>query len=450
MKRLSIFAAILILGLVFALAYGNVLAQDSAETTIEAGKKKTEAGPAYIGSKGFGLTVIGESGMKAMDKESSGLADDYVYDMDMGRDGRLIVAHSSKISVFESGGWGEVGRWGTGSPEGVAGDKNGGIWVAHFKGVSHHNGSEWETLGSELFATGASANQLVKGVEIAPGGEIWVATSQSVAVKDGDNWKVFQEGQGFNKKYFINCLCLGRDGNPWVAHGSGVLQYAGGAWKDHAKSGLSTARGMAVDHDGNLWVATNKGLLKYNGQTWTSFDQKGPLSSDDVRAVAVDEKGRVWAGTTYGLNVLESGKWKSYYMHNSDLGSNDVSAIVVVGGGPALPEPKEKSPGSLSGQVKKEDGSALSGQTVEIGVKKFAFSFTGTTPCESHPFSRQTKTDAEGKFKFEDLPPGYYVVVIDTGSGWAQLKGRFNIATKMTPVLPGKSTDLGTLTLKEK
>src|SRR5688500_19199551 len=94
------------------------------------------------------------------------------------------------------------------SPDGIACDADGGIWVAHFQGVSHYANGQWTTYGPENLASGESANELVYAVEVAPDGRVWVVTSRSVASFENGTWTVFQEGPGVSEICFFNALTL--------------------------------------------------------------------------------------------------------------------------------------------------------------------------------------------------------------------------------------------------
>jgi hypothetical protein len=123
-------------------------------------------------------------------------------------------------------------------------------------------------------------------------------------------------------------------------------------------------------------------------------------------------------------------------MYNDNLNDNDVRAMAVIEGGPPLPEPMDKAPGSLGGQIVLKDGEPAAGATVEICVERMGSQFFGETPCSDQAFMRWTETDADGAFVFPDLPAGLYVITINTGEGstWALSRSacRSSLARKST------------------
>jgi hypothetical protein len=86
---------------------------------------------------------------------------------------------------------------------------------------------------------------------------------------------------------------------------------------------------------------------------------------------------------------------------------------------------------------------------VEICVEPIASQFTGETPCSDQPFLMSTETDANGVFNFTDIPAGYYVIVAETSTGWAQLTDEFGIGSERTLIPAGQSYDIGVLTVKK-
>jgi hypothetical protein len=135
-------------------------------------------------------------------------------------------------------------------------------------------------------------------------------------------------------------------------------------------------------------------------------------------------------------------------MSNSDLADNDVRFVIATKDGPALPAVEEKANGSLTGTVQQADGTPLADARVEICVETIGTTFFGDTPCSDQPFFLKTTTDTDGSFLIENFPAGYYVIITETGTGWAQLVDEFGISSERTLIQPGEQHDIGTLTLE--
>jgi hypothetical protein len=425
--------------------------QKSAAPSVPPAEMQSSGpGTVCIGSQS-GLTCLGADGWQAYNEDNSEIGSNYLVAGAVCPDGSFAVAHLNGISLFDGKSWKEVPAGDAySSPEAVSCASDGSLWVAHFQGVSHFDG-QWTTYGAENLASGESANELVYDVEAAPDGKVWVLTSRSVAVFESNAWTVYQEGSGFNESRFFNAMTLDVRGRPWAAHGNGVDVFENGAWQAIPLSDYITPESLTVDARGDTWIGTlSDGALQLSDGAWSKHSRNSDeLSSDSVNATAADSGGRVWVGTSYGLSVFDGSGWQTYLMSNSGLTDNDVRFVLVTNDGPSLPAPEEKAKGSLTGTLKDASGSPLNGMRVEICVETLSSTFSGDTPCSDQPFFLFTQTDENGVFLIEDVPAGYYVIVAETGSGWAQLTDQFGISSERTFIDAGDNYDIGTLTLEK-
>ncbi len=417
--------------------------------------------PATVASQGVGILCVGsgaglsclnENGWQTYTDENSELPNNYLYSGAVCPDGQIAIGHINGVVLFDGTTFKTIPETDAySSSDGIACDADGGIWVAHFKGVSHYSNGKWTTYGSEKLASGESASELVYDVKIAPDGKVWVITSRSVALFENEIWTVFQEGQGFNASRFFNALALDAKGRPWAAHSSGVDVYENGAWTSIEKTDYNTPESIAVDSKGQAWLGTLvDGAYVFDGGTWIHYDRASEhLASNDVASISADSDGRVWFGTTYGLTAFDGANWQTFLMSNSGLHDNDIAFVVVTKDGPALPALEEKAKGSLTGKLQDADKTPMADMRVEICVETIGSSFSGDTPCSDQPFFLSTKTDADGAFLFENVPAGYYVIVAETSTGWAQLTDQYGITSERTLIQVGEKYDIETLTLEK-
>lgn len=435
------FLALLIVG---ALAFANTFGATHASTPAQ----PDTPGIACFGTFGYGLTCLTEKGWQNYNKASKQIGSDQIAALAQCPDGRLLVAHTMGVHMFNGKKWAEYKLKGVTRPTGIACDAKGNIWLSHYKGVSQFNGKTWTTYPATRLATGTAASDLVKDIAVAPNGTVWVATSNSIASYNGKAWTVYQEGKGFTRKYFFDKITIDAEGYPWAAVSAGVLAFDGKAWDLIENRDLITPQTMLVDADGRILVGTYSGLFLYEDGAWSKIEDE-ELEGRLIRSLAVDEQGRLWIGTDYGLHIVEDDMWTHYYMHNSDLASNDIRVILMQGNGPELPKLVSKKPGSISGSLVK-DKKPLANAKVEVCVKLPGFSYKGDTPCSEQPFFKGALTDKAGKFKIADLPVGNYVLTVESAPGkWAQLKNSFG-ATEFVPVTTSKDTAVGELTIEEK
>lgn len=408
-----------------------------------------EPGLACVGSFGLGVSCLNESGTwQSYTKENSPLGSNLVQAMAACPDHRIVIVHSSGLSVFDGQDWREYNEgWGNASPNDVTCDSNGHFWVAHFGGVSHFDGNTWTTYGSEEFAANGKPDALVDTITAAPDGTIWVSSSNSIGHFIDGQWEVFEMGRGFDDKYFFDAVTVDNQGRPWASHGGGIFTYDGNTWTEYENRDLFVSNTIAVDSNGEVWVGTfSQGIRIFDSQGgWRSLEMNtSDLSSNHVPVMKIDAQGRMWIATEWGLNVVDGSDWQTYHMHNAGLVDNYIRTIAVAGAGPELPLPAEKEPGALTGQLTRHDGTPLANAAIEVCVTRINEGISDSTPCAGQPYFRQTTTDAAGNFAVDDLPTGYYrLAANDPQLGWI-IVGEYTSTLENDRVLvePGQKIDL--------
>jgi streptogramin lyase len=403
---------------------------------------QAEPGLACLGSGGEGITCLTAAGEWAtFNRDNSAIGGNYISAMAVCNKNTILIAHSSGISLYDGQAFSEIPEGGDfSSPDAAACDANGGIWVALFEGVSYYNSGSWTTYDSSYLGD----ESLVYDVRVTADNAVWILTSGTITRYANGEWTVFAPGSGLDDTYFFENLTLDQYGTLWASHSDGLLHLEDGVWFPYEKSDYNSPQGLAVDLDGRVWMGSlSAGISLFDGSVWKTVDTNSTdLGSNAVQALAVDGNGRVWAGTSYGLTVFDGDSWQTYRMNNAELGSNDVTAVAIIDGGPTLPEPMPKANGSLTGYLTL-DGQPIGDTLVEICVESIYSYYSGGTPCADQPFFLQTRTDAQGIFRFDDVPVGSYVLIAETGDGFALLTDDFGIGSEMIPVFEGEETDIG-------
>jgi hypothetical protein len=223
-------------------------------------------------------------------------------------------------------------------------------------------------------------------------------------------------------------------------------------WNSLPKDGYDSVSAFAFDAKGSLWLgSSSNGVSVFNGNIWAIYSQKSKdLSSNQISDIVADTLGRVWLSTPYGLSIFDGTTWQTYRMDNSEIGDNNIRFAVVTKDGPALPELVEKDKGSLAGVLHDADDNPLAKMRVEICVETIGFQVVGDSPCADQAFFLSTQTDEQGAFSIENIPVGYYLIVSETHTGWAELTTKFGIGSERILISAGEKADVGILKLKKK
>jgi hypothetical protein len=418
------------------------IATGAPETTLP-----EKAGQACFGSFDYGITCIENNEWVNYSQQNGTLSDDMVKDIAICLGGEILVLNTSGVHLFDGTNWRNYGQgWGYGSAEAIACGVDNDFWVAHYQGISHFDGTTWHTYTVKgTLSADPEAYELVNDIAIAPDGAVWVVTVNGIAVFAGEKWTVYEEGTGFDDQYFFERIAFDSKSNPWVISSSGLHHHNGLSWDFYPSPDYSILESVTVDGQDRVWVGTySKGLLLYENEGWLTFTpQNSALASYEVNALAVDTADRIWVGTTWGLHIIDGETWTSYQMSNSDLADDNIVAIAVAGAGPALPTAQQKAPGTIKGQLIDVDGTPLANAAIEVCVETIFSSYGGTTPCEGHPYTHNTASDADGAFTVENLPAGFYNLAIQTGEIWLLYTTRSLGSSERFLVLPGETIDLG-------
>lgn len=411
----------------------------------------SDPGLACVGTFGFGIACIEHNEWVNYSRDRENLNSNLIYNATACPDGRIAVVHNNGISIYNGYLWQEFeGGWGYHSPEAIACGDDGELWVAHYRGASHFDGHSWTTYeaASEL-DKGQEVSDLVEDVAIAPSGDVWVITSNSIIVFQGRDRIVFREGQGFDKRYFFERVAFGPDGQAWVVAGRTLLMFDGREWHINSDGNFYTPEALAIDAYGGVWVGTfSQGLFVFEDERWKNYTtDNSNLNSNKIDDIQIDGQGRVWIATAWGLNIVDDGVWSVYRMDNTDIDDNGLRTVAVVGEGPASLPAREKAPGALQGQVVNRLGFTFDGLTVQACGERIYNNSSDRDPCANHAYVRVTRTTDEGEFRFEDLPPGYYTIVVQYKDEWLRLKNS-NTASKQFLVTEGEEHHIGEFTLK--
>jgi ligand-binding sensor domain-containing protein len=196
----------------------------------------------------------------------------------------------------------------------------GRVWLATANGVFISDGDTWSV---HLTADGLPSLDVTA---IAVNGEqVWVATSGDtqeieIVTYDGQQWRPHPNRIPAAEQLLSNIIRdiqIAPDGELWLATPSGINRLSDGRWRgyttDHGLPGADV-RELAWAYD-TLWAATNLGLARFNGRSWEGFgstthDQPGA----GVRSLDVGPGGELWVALDEGwpnaLRLFDGQRWQ--------------------------------------------------------------------------------------------------------------------------------------------
>jgi ligand-binding sensor domain-containing protein/signal transduction histidine kinase len=296
-------------------------------------------GVVWVATIGEGLARY-ENGQFDFLKKVDGLGSDNVTALLEDAEGSLWVGTQdglSQLSDVKFPIYSSKEGVGKGSVTAVAIANNGGLWTANYNGVTYFDGRKatnyageplfpnnyikvvFQARNAEVYAVDGAKN-----INVFLGGQlqaryantVWTEAlaedSQSVLAGIGDALFRLQAGsfQPFHyagptpNYYWINHLCIAKDGAIWVASNNGVFRVQNGIFQQWSvDAGLSGPRVHWVcdDNDGSIWLGLVTGMARIkNGQLKNLTAQDG-LPDDRVFAVVPDDRGYFWCDSGRGI-----------------------------------------------------------------------------------------------------------------------------------------------------
>lgn len=271
-----------------------------------------------VGTYGGGMSVLDKkSGKWSNYNIPQGLADQFVYDVEVMDNGDVWLATWSGANLIRGGNLDDASKWVTytvkntngGLPNdwvyGLEKAKDGGIWIGTEGGLAHFKDGKWVKWAHKE-GLGAPIEVVRKDIKLSndPG----MASKHHARQKQ-------EQGLGnvdipYNPNYIIS-MAVDRDGVIWCGTwGAGLARYDGRSWKNYTvKDGLPANHVfmLHVDNKGTLWVGTNHGMAKYLGEG-KGFSVRGTadgLFSDNVFSMTEGNDGSTWIGSFGGVSRIK-------------------------------------------------------------------------------------------------------------------------------------------------
>lgn len=208
--------------------------------------------------------------------------------------------------------------------------REGGVWIVANNRIRRWRGGEWvEDRGehpsgvafiSAFYET--ASGTLVFGVMrsglvlVSPDGETRLVTAAGGLASD-----------------WVTDITEDREGNLWVATGSGLNQLRIGRAEMVGRWGGAALLGLDMDAEGALWVGTEgEGLRRLHRGEVTEFTESSGLTKPFVWAVQAEPDGTVWAGT-WGQGLFRGKDGRFSIAPGWDSSALTVTAIMRGGNG---------------------------------------------------------------------------------------------------------------------
>jgi hypothetical protein len=315
-----------------------------------------------------------------------------------------------------------------GAPKGLldlAVDPAGRVWVVGYDAIGRHDDRGWVTMPHAEIAADLDH---ARSIAATADGHVLLAAMRGVYAWDGASWT----REGFAADLFARDPMFGVvrasvDGeHVALATSDGVIEGVDGAWRRvdwDLRMGDDDL--LDVGPGGRLAQPSIDGrlVIRRGGEIEDLRLAELGVRGRDISALVIDDATRVWLVTDAGLEILDAERTPTTYPASSVPAlTGRLEGLIVLGEGPAaLPEPGPLRTGAVSGRVL-VDGEVAAGVEVEICARPELI-HEGDSPCATAPLRRATTTDADGRFRLDDVPVAHMGFALRFGAQWKLIMG---------------------------
>jgi signal transduction histidine kinase/CheY-like chemotaxis protein/ligand-binding sensor domain-containing protein len=281
-------------------------------------------GSLWIGILGGGVARLAGHGEWQTYLEENGLADNDIWFVRGGPDGRMWIASDTGISLLDpkthqTEHWKNPVKRGSRRVETVAPDRDGSVWFGGHEG----------NIGHLDPRTGKMERIVVQGRTDTRGRilldsrhRLWIGGKEQLFVSTSLNGAASKfervDPLGLHTGGF-DTMTEDVHGNVWVTSKAGLLRWDNSKWTRFTKrDGLldDETYNVTAAPDGSIWVSYWRplGITRLGedsrGYHVRHFTERDGLITNDTVFIGVDHRGWVWQGTDSGVSVFRDGAWQ--------------------------------------------------------------------------------------------------------------------------------------------
>ena len=219
-----------------------------------------------------------------------------------------------------------------GDVQAITADGLNNIWVGTSEGVAIFDGSTWQVITAPDLI-----DNNVKSIKIDSEETVWIGTTTGISLLSRGSWRHLTKAHGLASND-IQTLFESQNGGFWVGTRDNGVSFSDRSWRTiTTNDGLSDNRvtAMLTDRSGATWVGTRNGLVRYTDRKIESVEE---LQGRDIRVVAEDAQNHLWVGTDSGIAVFNTSVgdfslWRSFRTEDDGFNNDSIQSIVVDSGG---------------------------------------------------------------------------------------------------------------------
>ncbi|WP_313174654.1 two-component regulator propeller domain-containing protein [Massilia sp.] len=291
-----------------------------------------------LGSGGFARIV--------RERDGAGTADNRVKGIENDGGGKLWLASTSSLQLYDPAAPGQANRIWRHEPHNpnslidtsvnaVVRDRQGLLWVGGRTGITSFDPKSGRFVRQVLATSDSNASNAnnVRAMSLGRDGMVWIATKGGLhmldpATRQVTSYRHDPARQASLADNMVRPVLEDRRGRLWVGtfNGLDLLDRASGRFRHFRHDGYDPTslshdeiHYLMEDRAGNIWVGTAVGLNKMvtaadGSVSFVRYTMRDGLVDDAVAAMLEDADGAIWISTTNGLSRFEpaTNTWRSY------------------------------------------------------------------------------------------------------------------------------------------